>query len=118
MGKVINVRVPEPDPEATKRVWQQLEGRPDWTIWDTDDGMAVSEPPPDPPERPTTNEDRNPDDEGSPTPYPVAEIDLHELQVMKQPEWSGVLCSTCGGEMVRTGACYSCPGCGDTTGCG
>lgn len=30
----------------------------------------------------------------------------------------GVVCKTCGGLMIRTGTCHTCPTCGDNTGCG
>jgi ribonucleoside-diphosphate reductase alpha chain len=30
----------------------------------------------------------------------------------------GPACSNCGGMMQRTGACYTCSSCGNTTGCG
>jgi ribonucleoside-diphosphate reductase alpha chain len=30
----------------------------------------------------------------------------------------GPACSNCGGMMQRTGACYTCSSCGNSTGCG
>jgi ribonucleoside-diphosphate reductase alpha chain len=30
----------------------------------------------------------------------------------------GPACSNCGGMMQRTGSCYTCSSCGNTTGCG
>lgn len=34
------------------------------------------------------------------------------------PISDGVICRNCGGLMIRTGACHTCTGCGDTDGCG
>lgn len=31
---------------------------------------------------------------------------------------TGEVCSNCGGVLVRSGTCYSCTQCGETTGCG
>lgn len=77
--------------------------------------------PPVPPQRPTARgPERDPDDE--PMPLPVAEVDLSVAQEHmvrpSAPEWSGGICSDCGGMMQRTGSCETCPDCGGTTGCG
>jgi len=69
----------------------------------------------------TPMEDRRDEEplEARPEPLPVAEVDLSVAEEhMVKPDWAGVMCPTCSNEMVRTGTCYSCPGCGDTTGCG
>lgn len=34
------------------------------------------------------------------------------------PQWSGSICLTCGGQMIRTGSCEICSSCGSNTGCG
>ena len=36
----------------------------------------------------------------------------------RKSEKTGQVCTTCGSLLQRTGTCYTCPGCGTTTGCG
>ena len=36
----------------------------------------------------------------------------------EEMELSGTICTDCGNLMRRTGACHTCPTCGNNTGCG
>lgn len=54
-------------------------------------------------------------------------IDEAELITSETPPYSsstritsldGKVCGSCGGMMQRTGACYTCPSCGENDGCG
>lgn len=116
--KVVSVRVPEPDPEATKKLFDSLAGKPQWEMFNTEGFRKGEQPPVIPPNDDLPTSEGGDEPEGEQMPLPVPEIDLTQLQIMNMPQWSGVLCDTCHNEMVRTGSCYTCPGCGTTTGCG
>jgi hypothetical protein len=75
MYRTINVRVPEPNPEETDRVFKEVFGREDWSIFqDTVPPDLPSSPPP------TQRSESDEEPEERPQPFPVAEIDLSEAQ--------------------------------------
>jgi ribonucleoside-diphosphate reductase alpha chain len=41
-----------------------------------------------------------------------------KLQQIIQAQTDAPPCSDCGSLMIRAGACYKCPDCGTTSGCG
>jgi ribonucleoside-diphosphate reductase alpha chain len=58
---------------------------------------------------------------GHSKPVPAAEA-LTETPPVRPAKMSGgdlgPACEQCGGMMQRTGSCYTCPSCGNNTGCG
>ena len=58
------------------------------------------------------------DPEPADEPEPVV-IDMNEKKEVKTvSESSAPLCTACGNQTVRAGACYVCTACGSSTGCG
>lgn len=78
--EVTNVECPPPNPKETNRIFEELSKRPNWSIYGPprDTGSIVPPGGPPPVQPPTEKEKPDPDEE--PTPLPVAEISLSEMQ--------------------------------------
>jgi rubrerythrin len=59
--------------------------------------------------------------------HKAPEVELQEIAdglaspptpITSLPSSEGVMCENCGALMQRTGSCYTCPSCGNHTGCG
>jgi hypothetical protein len=118
--QVTNVQTPEPDPEATKKVFKLLEGREQWSTW----GWPGEEGPNTPIIPPTDDppvDNAEPPREEPINPLPVAEVDASVMaEQFSKPEPQ---CGRCGGrEQLRRwgfmdparpelGVVYFCQGC-------
>lgn len=92
--KIESVDKPPLDPKRTAEVFSHLESRSEWTTWGNQTGPPIV-----PPGSSRPTDEAEPEDE-KPTPFPVAEIDLSQMQemVVKEEE---LRCWKCG---TRDGA--------------
>lgn len=92
-SKVVNVQVPDPDPESDKRVFEELSKREQWRIF-SGEVPTEDNPPIIPPGKDRPVDDAEPPPEEKAVPLPVAEVSMSEYEERREQPKACFKCGT------------------------